>query len=278
MNDLVVFDKVKAEIEAYKEENRALVFDYEDPGDNKEARSHVHKLRGVKTQVTAVHKDLKAEALAFCRTVDAKKKELIGEVDEMIEVHAAPIKAIQDRKDAAFAAIAERERLEKEQIEFERLEKIRQQEEAAVAETARLQAERDQLERDKEKLAVQQRAEEDAKKREAAIRESAERDKQEAIEKAERDKQAAAMKAGRDKVAAVEAEKERARQQTAADDAVKERLAEEERKRTENKRHRKKTEDAACAAINKILCDIDTSRQIVNDICDGKITNVTINY
>ena len=214
-----------------------------------------------------MHKDLKAEALAFCRTVDAKKKELIGEVDEMIEVHAAPIKAIQDRKDAELAAIAEKEWLEKEQIEKERRESLWQQEADAVAETKRLQAERDQLARDREKLEAEKRAEEDARKREAAVRERAERDRQEAAEMAERDK-----------LAAVEAEKERARQQTAADDAVKARLTEEERKRVENKKHRKKTEDAACSAINKILCDIDTSREIVNAIRDGKIENVTINY
>ncbi|MCK5610220.1 hypothetical protein KAR91_50575 [Candidatus Pacearchaeota archaeon] len=278
MNDLVVFDKVKAEIEGFKQENRSLVFDYEDPKDNKEARSHVHKLRGVKTQVTTVHKDLKADALAFCREVDAKKKELIGEVDEMIEVHAKPIKEIQDRKDAAFAAIAEKERLDAERVESERLEKIRLQEEAAATETARLQAERNQLERDKEKLEAESRGEQEARRREQLAREQGERDKLEAIEQAKRDREEALDRAEAEKEAAVEAEKARAQQEAAIAKAKQDRLDAIERKRVENEGHRASVEQGIISQIDELLIDGGRAAEIVTAISKGEITNLTINY
>ncbi len=273
MNDLVVFDKVKAEIEAFKEENRSLVFDYEDPKDNREARSHVHKLRGVKTQISVVHKDLKAEALAFCKEVDAKKRELTGEVDEMIEVHAAPIKTIDDRKKAEFAAITEAERLEKERAENERMEAIRKQEEAARAETARLQEEKAQLEHERERLEADKRAEQD--KKDALVR--AEREKQEATKKAERDRQEALEQAERDKQAAVAAEKARAEQEAAMAKAEQDRLDAIERKRVENEEHRQTVEQGIKEKLWYYVPGVQAEKLVVA-ISKGEIANLTINY
>ena len=51
MNELVVFDPVKAELAEYKKQNASLDFDYEDPQGNKDARSHIYKLRQAKTKI-----------------------------------------------------------------------------------------------------------------------------------------------------------------------------------------------------------------------------------
>ena len=95
LTDITKFNALRAEVAKYKERNKTLVFDYRDPQGNKDARSHVFKLRKMKTMVTDVHREVKAEALAACQAIDAEKRFLISEVEEMIEVHAAPIKAIE---------------------------------------------------------------------------------------------------------------------------------------------------------------------------------------
>jgi len=53
-NSLIVFDEVKAEVAKFKELNADMGFDYNDPQDEKYARSHVFKLRKTKGQIKHV--------------------------------------------------------------------------------------------------------------------------------------------------------------------------------------------------------------------------------
>ena len=101
--ELTVFDPIAAQIAEMKEKNANLVFDYADPDGNKNARSHIAVLRRLKKPITETHKLAKAEAKKFCDALDAKKRELIGVVEEMIEVHHQPIWEIEQREMAKKA-------------------------------------------------------------------------------------------------------------------------------------------------------------------------------
>ncbi len=279
-NKLVVFNEIRAEIAKIKEKNADLTFDYEDPAGEKEARSHVFKLRRTKSQITGIHKTAKADALAHCRAVDTEKNWLFKEVDDMVDVHMKPINEIANRKRVAELAKIEAGRIEKERLEQERLDAIAKREEEADRKEAELKAkeeatrkaEEDRVARAKAEEEVRLagikaeedariakvKAEEDARNTKAKAendRLAAERAKFEAEKKAEedarnreakareqaeQDKKDAAAKAEADKEAAVEAEKEKARQ------TERDRLAKIEAEKVEERRlaeeERKRTE------------------------------------
>lgn len=92
------YDPFRAQLKELKEGNDKVVFDYESEKGNKEARSHVFKLRKTKTAVDKVRKEQKDASLQFGRRVDSQAKDIIVEIEEMIEVHDAPIKAIEQRE------------------------------------------------------------------------------------------------------------------------------------------------------------------------------------
>ena len=217
INQLSVFDPLKAEVAKWAEVNESMTFDYEDPQGEKAARSHIFKLRGTKSKIAAVHKDAKAEALAHCRAVDGEKKFLIGKVEEMIEVHQHPIDVIAEHKRLDELAKLEAERAEKERLEKERLDAIAKQEAenarktaeldariaaAEKAEEARLNAlaeEENRLASERAKFEAEKKAEQDARIREDEAKRRAEVaaafEKKEAAEKAEREKALAIAKA-----------------------------------------------------------------------------------
>jgi hypothetical protein len=100
-----VFADFYKQLEEAKQINEQTVFDYESKKGNKEARSHIYKLRQSKSAISKAHKEAKAEALEFGRTLDAEKKKLVSEIEEMIEVHEAPIKEIEEREKTRIASI-----------------------------------------------------------------------------------------------------------------------------------------------------------------------------
>ena len=106
--ELTVYDPVKQQLEVIKAENARLVFDYEDPEQNKRARSYVYRLRQLKAEVEKQRKAEKEESLNYGRLVDQKAKEISVEIEEMIEVHAVPIAAIEQREKDRVAAIQAR--------------------------------------------------------------------------------------------------------------------------------------------------------------------------
>ena len=108
MTEIAVYNKFRSQLEALRESNSAAVFDYESKEGNKEARSHVYKLRQTKTAVDAARKKEKKESLEYGRRVDAEAKEIIGAIEEMIEIHAKPLDEIEQRDLDRIAAHRER--------------------------------------------------------------------------------------------------------------------------------------------------------------------------
>ena len=97
-NAIAVYDEFRSQLAALKDFNSKTVFDYEDPKGNKDARSHIYKLRQTKASIEKVRKEEKSASLEYGRKVDAQAKEISGEVDYMIDVHAKPIEAIEKRE------------------------------------------------------------------------------------------------------------------------------------------------------------------------------------
>lgn len=105
-NELIVFseqkitayDPFRSQLAELKKNNEKAVFDYNDPKGNKDARSHIYKLRQTKSAVDKVRKDQKQASLDYGRRVDAQAKEIIGEIEEMIDVHQKPLDEIEQRE------------------------------------------------------------------------------------------------------------------------------------------------------------------------------------
>lgn len=97
-SDIAVYAEFRAQLGELRELNASTMFDYEDPKGNKDARSHVYKLRQTKSAVDAARKKEKAESLAYGRRVDEQAKEIIAEIEKMIEVHAKPLEEIEQRE------------------------------------------------------------------------------------------------------------------------------------------------------------------------------------
>ena len=249
---LVKFDEVEATLAEAEIQNKTLTFDYEDPKGNHEARSHIFQLRTVKTRTAAIHKAVKADALAFGRACDEKKRAIIARIDAMIDVHAAPLNAIENRKEA--------ERLAAEKaIEEARLaDEARKQKEIEdrEAELARKQAglDRKQLELEAKERAIE--AEEARTKQAALVKEAAENARQEAEARARAE--AEAEKADAERIRATKAEAER--------------------HRIMNKEHRAEIQREVVEALIVLTGDDGIAVIIVAAIDAGKVPHLTIQY
>src|SRR3990167_7339060 len=95
---IAVSDEFRAQLAELREHNAKLLFDYEDPKGNEDARSHVYKLRRTKAAVDKARQAGKAASLGYGRRVHSEGKEIIGEIEAMIEVHAKPLAEIEERE------------------------------------------------------------------------------------------------------------------------------------------------------------------------------------
>lgn len=105
---ITAFNEFKSQLVELKTSNSKAVFDYESPKGNKEARSHIYKLRQTKSAVESARKEAKDAALQYGREVDSKAKELKAEIDNMISVHEQPLKEIEDREEKRVQAHKDR--------------------------------------------------------------------------------------------------------------------------------------------------------------------------
>jgi colicin import membrane protein len=235
---LVPFDPIEADIAKYKDENSKLVFDYEDAKGNKDARSHIFKLRQIKSSIAKIHQEVKSDVLKVSRAIDAKKNQLTDAVEAMIDVHAKPIKVIEDR---IAAAEAEKQRLIQEESsrqEAARLEAIRQQEEANRKRQSELDHQAFLLNQRQAELDRQEREKQIAAQAEQRAKDEADRKIREAEEKHQRELQAAENK----RIADLKDAEEKAARELAAKEAEEKRLADIEAKRQANVKHRQKVE------------------------------------
>jgi hypothetical protein len=93
-----VFADFNKQLEDAKVLNEQTIFDYEDKKGNKDARSHVYKLRQAVSAIDKVRKKEKAKSLEYGRAIDKTAKGIVEELRSMITVHEEPIKAIEDRE------------------------------------------------------------------------------------------------------------------------------------------------------------------------------------
>lgn len=300
MTEIVKFDPLRAEVAKYKKINENLVFDYESPEGNKKARSHIFKLRKVKTQITEVHREVKAEALAACQAIDAEKRLLTKGVDSMIDVHAEPLRIIKQREEEKTLAVfraqeearladearAQRELEEREAAVARKEAEIKAKEDAIRAKQERVRLEAERVERDK-RIAAE--AAETARQEMVAETLAVDnvRIAREADDKRYAEARAAAEKkaiedAAAKEIADAKAEalaKENARlAKEAAEKAEKERLEAIENRRKANEEHRAKVKAIAIKALEKGLGEMLTPQNVVAMIDEGHVPNVTINY
>ena len=293
---LAIFEPIAAAIAEFKKKNASLVFDYEDPKGNKEARSHIYKLRLVKGRIVDAHKTAKAEVLATGREIDSYKNKLIADVEEMIDVHNQPILLIEQEKAEAEAkrlkdiADAEAAKLKAEadakaKAEAERLAEIeareaevKKAEEAVKAdqkkvadEQARLAAEQQAHKDEVERIEREKRIAEEAKAKAAA-------DAKAALEAAEQ-KRLADIEAAEAKAKA-EAEAKELAERRRVDVARAKRAAEvaAEKKRQENKKHQSEVNKEVCDRLESFGIDHGQAYEILKALIAGTIPHCKIEY
>lgn len=103
---LAVYDPFRAQLAELGAHNNSLVFDYASPSGNKDARSHIYKLRQVKAALDKARTAEKAASLEYGRRVDGEAKAIHEQIEGMILVHQKPLDEIEAR---------EKERIEKHQ-------------------------------------------------------------------------------------------------------------------------------------------------------------------
>ena len=255
-----MFDEVAATIAEYKAENEKLVFDYASEEGAKEAKSHITKLRKVKTKISEVHKEAKAEALAFGRRLDAKKNEYNGEVDKMIKVHKDPLDVIE--ADATAKAMAKQR--EYADAEAKRIAEIEARERAIILAEEKIAREKAE-------------AEEKIRREKAAEAERVMREQQEKINRIEEEKRIAEEKLERARIQAEEKAKAEAEveEERLADIAAEVAI---EAKRKADINHQQKIEDEIFSALKDLTFDPEDANRFISAIKEKAIPHVTINY
>lgn len=238
MESIVVFDEITATLAKYKAENEKLVFAYETPEGEKQARSHIAKLRKAKTIISDIHREAKADALAFGRKLDSKKRELTGEVDSMVARHKDPLDAIEAEKQAKIDA--EKNRFEEE--EAQRLAELETREAAVREAEAKVAAEKAESERVEREKRIAEEAAATAKAQ-AEGKAKAEADAKELTEKKRKETEEVA-----------------------------------EKKRIANKKHRKTIEDDIHYSLTELGLDAAYVDTFLTALMENRIPHVSINY
>ena len=156
MNELTRFDKLTVEMDEFEKANANLVFHIESKQGEKDARSHVAKLRKIKTAISNVHKEAKADILQAGRTLDAKKNELTGRVEGWIELQDKPLREKKDREVHEAFLKAEEIRIAREAEETERQAELERREKEVAAKELALKVEADEA-KDKELAALREK-------------------------------------------------------------------------------------------------------------------------
>lgn len=315
---IAVYNEFRNQIAQLKSDNEKLVFDYEDPKGNKEARSHIYKLRQTKAAIDKARKQEKAASLEYGRLVDAEANEILADIELMIYVHAKPLEEIEQREAKRLASI--RDRIESMRAPAagmtsqalrarliwikgiaiddsfgEFLAEAAQVKDAAVtaleatlSEAAKREAEAVELDR------LRKESEDRARyDREEKIRRDAEQNIAAAMErKAQAERDAAERRELELKLAAERAERARveAQQRTAiaareAEERVRREAedarraaAEAQAKREADRNHKAKVNNAAVAALVSAGLKEKDAKTVVSLIAKGQVPAVAISY
>lgn len=313
LDTLAPYSQLRAQIETIKAENAAKTFDLSKPTGIKKAKSHIYSLRKLRAEAERTRKDLGRDALEYKRRVDSVGKDIIAEVESMIEVHERPLKEMEEREEARKRAHIERLatlRMPEEVIGDSKTARdlLARVEEVIVDDDWEEYRDEAQLVRDdtvsqltqlvrtltkaEEEAAELARLREDAAKREAegaakkAEAERIAREEQIARDAAEKAKREAEEEAERKRVEAekaAELELERVKRQAAEAEAARKREEEAKRaadeKRAANKRHRNKVMNEVVKAIVAESGASEEAAQLVAiAIADGKVPHVSVRF
>jgi hypothetical protein len=105
---ITLFSEWEVQLNSLEKDNSTLVFDYATEKGEKEARSHVYKLRQTKTAVDKARKDAKAEQQAYLKAVEAEAQTIIKRLEAMIALHMNPIEEKGRKEAERVAAIREK--------------------------------------------------------------------------------------------------------------------------------------------------------------------------
>jgi len=311
MQEITAYNEFRAKLSELRSLNESLSFDYEDPKGNKEARSHIYKLRKTKSAVEQVRKKEKAESLEYGRRVDSEAKEIMGEIEGMIEVHQAPIDEIEQREKDRIAKheqnieyllsyldpahddmssnminnyIHELEEYEPDESyeeytdrAIEVYKKARDYLVDLHAKAAKSEAEQAELAR----LRAEAEERERKDREERIAREAAENAKREAEEAAKAEREAAIRREEELKLKAERAEREanetEERMKREAEEQ-KRREEQEAEKREQNKKHKAKINNAAVKALLDGGMDEEQAKMAITLIAKREVPNVIISY
>lgn len=309
-----VFADFQEQIKEAKKLNEQTVFDYEDKKGNKEARSHIYKLRQSVSAIEKVRKAEKADSLAYGKEIDSVAKSLAGELREMISVHEEPIKAIEEREKQRIELIKENinfftfytqdENTQKPLFEIKLiLDSVNEKEInesfgefVETAELAKFKAvdfltkkitQIEKTEREEQKRVEEQKKREEQERIEnetKAKAEQVEREKQiaiEAKEQAEREAKQREHNAEQQRIAELERVEREKREliEIAKQNTIKmKRIAEEEKQQAiREEQQRVANENARVEAEKKLSADKESKRQ-ANRAHQGRINNTVLEY
>jgi len=251
-NGIVVFNPIEELIGKAREAVESATFDYEKPKDNQAARSLVAKVRKLKKPLNEAHKVAKAEALEVCKTLDAMKRGYLDEIENIIEVHAAPLRDIDEREAKRIEGL----KAEKEAAEQEEAERLEEQKKDQEAKAGELQMRENNIARkEREKIIAE---------------EAAKRAEKEAAWKAEQ-----AINAERERAdSAIREAQETAKREADAKEKAEQVKREAKEMRAANADHRAAILVQVAEDINDILDDEEKARIIAEAIELGYIKNV----
>ena len=107
-NQIAAYSEFYSQLSTLENDNSKIVFNYESPKGNKEARSHVNTLRLTKGALERTRKEIKEESLRTGKAIDSEAALLKERIEAMISVHTAPLEAIDQREKDRVAALAAR--------------------------------------------------------------------------------------------------------------------------------------------------------------------------
>jgi hypothetical protein len=266
---IAVYEPFKAQIIELKKFDAEKSFDYETPSGNKEARSHVYKLRQTRSAVEKARKEAKAESLNLGRRIDAEAKAIDAEIEALIERHDSKLREIENRETVRTSAIQKK------------IEDISSCGVVIGLSSTELKTNLSILEAIVIDASFEEFAPQAVTTRDTCLQ--VVRDAIVTAEKAEADKaeldrlraeKAALDKAAREKeVAEAAVEAERKRVAKAAADA-----AAEEAKREANKKHRASVHKKIITAFTEAGMDDEEAKELVGVIADGGVPELKIVY
>lgn len=309
-NAMTVFkstDQIEDILQKVEREVMSFVPDVTTAKGRKEIASLAYKVAQTKTYLDGLGKDLVAELKEIPKLIDANRKTVRDRLDELKEKARQPLtdyeveqERIKQEEEAKRAAEELAKKIESDHemallmndaFDRELAEKKAEQERQRIAheEEIKRQAEerakREAEEKAAAEIAAAKKREEDAiaAKAQAELlakqeKEKAEREAKESLERAEREKQEA-IEAERKK-AQDEADRIRreAEEKEAARLAEEKRIKDEEKRRAQDKAHRKEVNNKILADLIKVGASEDVAKSIITAIVKGEVFATRIAY